>query len=65
MAKMTWAELEDFIRNMDYNDVHKPVMIYDMETGEEIECDLVQFSSDSPNKEWDTYIGINLELETN
>jgi hypothetical protein len=63
MGKMTWAELEDFIRNLDHEEADKPVMIYDAETGAEKECDIVQFSSETG---WDTYIGMNLqELETN
>ena len=63
MAKMTWAELEDFIRNLDQEEANKPVMIYDAETGDELECDIIQLSRHSG---WDTYIGVNLQqLKTN
>ena len=67
MAKLTWAELEDFIRNMDITKLDDPVMIYDMSTGDEIFCDVIELK----NKEdsCDLFIGINLEenleLETN
>ena len=65
MAKLTWAELEDFIRNIDHTELNKAVIIYDMKTGDEIECDVIQLATESPGKEWNTYIGINLqELET-
>lgn len=65
MTNLTWRELEDFIKNMDYKDIDKSVIIYDMKTDDEIQCDVIQIATESSEKEWDTYIGINLEeIET-
>ena len=62
MAKLTWAELEDFIRNMDITKLDDPVMIYDMSTGDEIFCDIIELKNKDEN--WSEFIGINLkELE--
>ena len=62
MAKLTWAELEDFIRNMEITKLDDPVMIYDMSTGDEIFCDIIELKNKDEN--WSEFIGINLkELE--
>ena len=58
MAKLTWAELEDFIRNIDTEKLDDPVMIYDMRTGDEIFCDVIELKNQ--DETWTEFIGINL-----
>jgi hypothetical protein len=58
MSKLTWAELEDFIRNIDTEKLDDPVMIYDMSTGDEIVCDVIELKNQ--DETWSEFIGINL-----
>jgi hypothetical protein len=58
MAKLTWAELEDFIKNIDTEKLDDPVMIYDMSTGDEIFCDVIELKNE--DETWSEFIGINL-----
>lgn len=59
MAKLTWAELEDFIRNIDAEKLDDPVMIYDVLTGDEIFCDVIELKNQ--DETWSEFIGINLQ----
>jgi hypothetical protein len=59
MANLTWGELEDFIRNIDSSKLDDPVMIYDMSTGDEIFCDVIELKN--RDETWSEFIGINLE----
>lgn len=59
MANLTWGELEDFIKNIDSTKLDDPVMIYDMNTGDEIFCDVIELKN--ADETWSEFIGINLE----
>jgi len=62
MAKLTWAELEDFIRNIDTEKLDHPVFVCDMKTFKQTYCDVVEIKEDN---EWTPFIGINLEETEN
>jgi hypothetical protein len=59
---MTWRELEDFIRNIDTDNLDEPVVIYDMKTSAQTYCDIIEIKNEA--EDWVPFIGINIE-ETN
>jgi len=63
MANMTWRELEDFIRTMDYTKIEDPVVIYNMSTEEKIYCDIVEIKKEDGS--WEPFIGTNISEDLN
>jgi hypothetical protein len=59
MAKLTWLELQELIDNT-VVDKNADVVIYDMSTGDELECDLIELNN-AKNDSWQTVIAINME----
>ena len=50
MAKLTWLELQELIDNT-VVDKNADVVIYDMSTGDELECDLIELNN-AKNDSW-------------
>ena len=48
MAKLTWLELQELI-DKNVVDKNADVVVYDMSTGEELECDLIELAEEN---EW-------------
>ena len=57
MAKLTWLELQELV-DKNVVDKNADVVVYDMSTGEELECDLIELAEEN---EWKPTIGINLK----
>lgn len=62
MNNMTWRELKDYLNSLDDSKLDRDVAVYDMASGDSLSCDIIELQSD---KEWSSYIGINLETMNN
>lgn len=57
MPKMTWLELKNLI-DKSVIDKDSNVVVYDMSTGDLLDCDFIELKEDHT---WKPTIGINLE----
>lgn len=63
MAKLTWRELIEFVNSESFhNDLDSFVYVYNMETGEEQFCDVIELKN--PDDSWTPFIGINITSDT-
>jgi hypothetical protein len=63
MAKLTWRELIEFVNSESFNsDLNSFVCVYDMKTGEEKFCDVIELKNFDDS--WTPFIGINISDDT-